>query len=292
MNFTLHKVELETQTAAEKIHRLRESMIDDFVLLCHEEIDVATRISRDGLVDSMPVFFDNLEAGLLTGRTLDNIAESSKIGSQHGKVRAQQRCFTIDDITVEYRILARVIFQRLREGATLTPESETIILDAILRGFGNAVSSFTEFRTFTRKNFIDGTKEKLARALEQSQAELESFFMHAEEPMFMTVGRNHRFTLANEYFEKIVQRSVLGESLAKTFEHEEIDDLLLAMNMVFETGSYYSSEIELLGNGYKIYLHPRWDAHGMVKGMMGVLQIPSQVSTKRDKRMFIEVRHH
>ena len=277
----LLKIELGPQTAAERLLRIQDDVLSDFALTAREEIESAGKVSREGLIVSMPEFLENLRATLLIGETSLTKRHCTAIGHSHGKVRAYQKSFTIDEIVEEYQILARVIFKHLRKEAFLIEEVTDTVTDSVIRSLGSAVSSYLECKEFYHKDFRSIERLKLLKALRQSQQELENFFSEADSPMFMTVGRKHRCILANEAFETLMNRKLEGELIAKIFA--PASPFLEGLDQTFQTKkSFVDQNLSLFGHDhFHVYLHPYMDRRGDVKGVMGLFQNVNSTNSKK-----------
>lgn len=262
-------IELSPLTTSEKLSRYKADIIDNFVIEAQNNIEAARKISRDGVKDSLDDFLETLIRSLKTGVTEESKGSTRQIGANHGMIRCQQRVFSADDIFMEYRILTRIIFKTLRNGAFLLNEAEEILTDGILRYLGNAVSNYTKLKTFSEKEFKLSQTTRLAQALENSDSELQDFFLEAKVPMFITVGKKHRFMLANKAFEDLLHKKVGGENLSSL---DNVYHLKKAMDEAFEKNHSLYESVDLAGKeGIRIYLHPYHDDKGLVKGIRGMV---------------------
>jgi PAS domain S-box-containing protein len=84
---------------------------------------------------------------------------------------------------------------------------------------------------------LDITDRKLADAqAEAARKELREVFMQAPTPLVVMSGPEHRFTLANPPFEKLVNREVLGRTLREAFTEEGAVHTLPIIDKVYRTG--------------------------------------------------------
>src|SRR5688500_16569277 len=82
-----YKLDLDPQTATERLIRIQDDIINEFAITVTQEIESARKVPREGLIDAMPGFLENLRASLLLGQTSFVKQHSTAIGLAHGKVR-------------------------------------------------------------------------------------------------------------------------------------------------------------------------------------------------------------
>lgn len=84
---------------------------------------------------------------------------------------------------------------------------------------------------------VEITSAKLFQnELESSRQDLHDFFMQISTPMCILVGDDYKFALANEPYNKLVQRDILGKTLKEAFEGEDVAFYLNAVDKVYKTG--------------------------------------------------------
>ena len=258
-------VTLTPEQTANKLTRIKDQVIAEFVERAHKELHSA-KTERDSLVDSLPFFIDNLITTLKEGKTEENLLESSNIGGAHGRERASHMQYDLNDILIEYRILTRTLFDFFRsDNERLDDLSEKIILDAIHRGIGNASSEFIKYR-----NEIDQMHEK----------ELNDFFEQSPIPMCILLGPEHLFTLANPAYEELMQKHVVGKTVREVFPNHEADEYIPLLDEVLKSGKAHvgreqpfiidngiTKSTRILNFGY----HPFRDFNGNIKGIMAIV---------------------
>jgi PAS domain S-box-containing protein len=122
--------------------------------------------------------------------------------------------------------------------------------------------------------------------------ELQEVFLQAPTPMVVMSGAEHRFTLVNPFFEKMVQRRVLGRAFKEVFSEEEAAHLLPLIHRVYETGvPHVSPELPLTlsderGPPRRLYLNasytPLKNAHGAVRAVAWLMvDVTEQVEARQ-----------
>ena len=122
--------------------------------------------------------------------------------------------------------------------------------------------------------------------------ELQEVFMQAPTPMVVMSGPEHRFTLVNPFFEKMVERHVLGKAFTEVFSEEEAAHLLPIIHKVYETGEPHvwpECSLTLLkgkGGPRRLYLNasytPLKDARGAVRAVACLMvDVTEQVEARQ-----------
>lgn len=282
-------ITLTPEQAANKLSRIKDQVIAEFVERARREMESATMTDRESLVDSLPYFLENLIEALSEGKTADNTKESAHIGGTHGRERASHMHYDLNDILIEYRILTRILFDFFRgDNERLDDLSEKIILDAIHRGIGNASSEFVKYR-----NEIDQMHEK----------ELNDFFQQSPIPMCILIGPEHLYTLANPAYEELLQKKVVGKTVREVFSKHEADDFIPLLDNVYRNGkAHIGREIpfKIVGdNGTRTRIlnfgyHPFRDLNGNIKGIMAIVadvteHVQLRMMVEEDNKRFQEI---
>jgi signal transduction histidine kinase len=105
------------------------------------------------------------------------------------------------------------------------------------------LSSLSSFASVAVQSSQDRTNALLAhRQADSANLRLREFFMQAPTPMVILEGPEHRFTLANPPYQKLVGRPVLGKTVREAFPKEEVEHFIPILDRVFQSGQAYLSE--------------------------------------------------
>jgi signal transduction histidine kinase/CheY-like chemotaxis protein len=74
------------------------------------------------------------------------------------------------------------------------------------------------------------------RIAETERSRLHEFFMRSPIPMVIMLGPAHRFFLANEPYEKLVGRKVVGKTVIELFDSQETDVFIPLLDGVYSSG--------------------------------------------------------
>lgn len=132
---------------------------------------------------------------------------------------------------------------------------------------------------------------KVGSLYEASRSELYSFFMQSPVPMVILSGPEHRFVVANEPYNKMVGREVIGHTVRDVFTPSELAEYIPLLDRVYKTGvPFQGKEIPLhlldkSGHGEERFLdvgyYPSRDNHGRTQGVLVILNDVTEVVRAR-----------
>lgn len=150
-------------------------------------------------------------------------------------------------------------------------------------------------------------RKNLERALKTAEAEkdnLNAFFMQAPVPMVILEGPDHRYTLANPPYEKIIGRKATGKTVLEVFAAEEGDHFIPLLDAVYKTGTpHVGHELPLFitderGVEKRMWVdvgyYPFRDSNQSVKGILAFVsdvtaQVQSRLSIANEKQKLGEM---
>jgi signal transduction histidine kinase/CheY-like chemotaxis protein len=123
--------------------------------------------------------------------------------------------------------------------------------------------------------------ELLAQSeVELARQELNDFVMQAPTPMVVLLGPEHRFSVANPAYERMVGRKVVGKSVLEAFNIGEVGDFVRLLDGVYQSGiDYIGIEFPLsipdeTGVIHKRFLNITYKAFckrdGEIKGVLAI----------------------
>ncbi len=123
--------------------------------------------------------------------------------------------------------------------------------------------------------------EQASREAELAREELHGVFMQMPLPIAILSGPEHRFTLANRAYQALVNRPVLGKTLAEAFTDEEAGQYRPILDEVYRSGQpivIREAPLQLpnadgvVEQRYiDVSYHPYRDAHLTIRGIMAVI---------------------
>jgi PAS domain S-box-containing protein len=134
---------------------------------------------------------------------------------------------------------------------------------------------------------------RLYEAAEAARAQLHGLFTHAPAAISIGQGREHRYELANEPYERLAGRQLVGRTLREAFPGEEGKHFVETIERVYDTGeSFTAAELPLRvrSNGgapseegfFNIVHQPTRDAEGRIDGVATfAFDVTAQVAARR-----------
>jgi PAS domain S-box-containing protein len=154
------------ETTSERLRRAKERILAEWEKQVRQTIPPARSQERLALLDSLPEVLDGIVMTLsdpAPERAL--FAEEERLAAGHGKQRAQNITYSLEQVINEYHVLRKVLFEVLEEGdQSLSRRDRDLIWDILFIAIKNAASEFKQVR--------DQEKERAARELAQANKEL------------------------------------------------------------------------------------------------------------------------
>ena len=146
----------------------------------------------------------------------------------------------------------------------------------------------------TQKILAEQELSQEARKAENASKILRDYFEQSPSPMCILLGPQHRFTLANKPYERLIGRSgLIGKSVAEVFPDQEIVPFIQILDEIYASGvPYIGHEAQLpirdeAGNLSDIYVdfgyYPYHDEDGKIRGVLvDVREVTDKVHARRD----------
>lgn len=143
---------------ADRLKQSIDRVMDMWAERAMREVEAADTNKVLVLKNSLPQYLAQLAKDLSTNvdrtaaRELSDKAQSTKLGQRHGKDRAENSEYTIDQLIVEYHILRQVVCDILEEEAILTPVEREVIVCSIEQAVNDAATQYSlSMREFQEK---------------------------------------------------------------------------------------------------------------------------------------------
>ena len=135
---------LNRKDVSNLISRFKTEILSEWEELSRKQVAAARVQSHLALRDSLPEFLDRLVLTLDSDNPKDQTVVNAEVASDHGKDRAGQPAYTLEEVIFEYHILRTVIIKRLEEKGITDSESRKLIHEFIDRGIGKAAATYAD----------------------------------------------------------------------------------------------------------------------------------------------------
>lgn len=139
-------------------------------------------------------------------------------------------------------------------------------------------------------------QRELIQSVKQTELavkQLQSFFIQSPVPMAIMLNHDHRFTIVNPPYEKLINRkNIVGKTVLEVFDKEDVSDFHKLLDQVYESGkSHFGTETLLPLADENGILHDTWldfgyhpyrDENGEIRGVLAIVtDVTSQVLSKK-----------
>lgn len=137
--------------AAELLERNIGKIMQLWEQRARAEVKAAPDQNAFALRDALPDFLKRVAAGLCASP--DKVPSSGSPDADHGRLRAENADYTIDQVIQEYHILRQVIFEVLEENYTLTVPDRNYLFDSIGQAVSDAATEFSSYLKNLQESF-------------------------------------------------------------------------------------------------------------------------------------------
>lgn len=145
---------MKKQSASELIKLHKTHLISMWEEEVRAQIKVAENTYQASLVNTLPVFLDNLGDSLDIYQSKTLATEGSTIAMDHGGERARLTAYTPEHIVKEYQILRITVRKFLKENDALTPEIDELVTLSIESACICSCKGFFETFMSLREHFM------------------------------------------------------------------------------------------------------------------------------------------
>nr|WP_308634056.1 HAMP domain-containing sensor histidine kinase [Massilia sp. YIM B02769] len=168
---------------------LREEVFADWERAVRAQIEEAAQLRHPVLIDTLPVFYDNIAESLTPGYGRQNGADGTTVAAEHGGERARITSYDHVALIDEYQILRRCILEALaRDGISLSHAEVLVVDSSIDAGIKQAVNAFTLVHQGLRERFTAALTHDLRGPLHATSMALEIILMTDDPARIRTVA--------------------------------------------------------------------------------------------------------
>jgi signal transduction histidine kinase len=179
----------DLSATSQRMLALREEVFADWERAVRAQIEEAAQLRHPVLIDTLPVFYDNIAESLTPGYGRQNGADGTTVAAEHGGERARITSYDHVALIDEYQILRRCILEALaRDGISLSHAEVLVIDSSIDAGIKQAVNAFTLVHQGLRERFTAALTHDLRGPLHATSMALEIILMTDDPARIRTVA--------------------------------------------------------------------------------------------------------
>ncbi|MDN4060396.1 HAMP domain-containing sensor histidine kinase [Massilia sp. YIM B02769] len=179
----------DLSATSQRMLALREEVFADWERAVRAQIEEAAQLRHPVLIDTLPVFYDNIAESLTPGYGRQNGADGTTVAAEHGGERARITSYDHVALIDEYQILRRCILEALaRDGISLSHAEVLVVDSSIDAGIKQAVNAFTLVHQGLRERFTAALTHDLRGPLHATSMALEIILMTDDPARIRTVA--------------------------------------------------------------------------------------------------------
>ena len=179
----------DLSATSQRMLALREEVFAEWERAVRAQIEEAAQLRHPVLIDTLPVFYDNIAESLTPGYGRQNGADGTTVAAEHGGERARITSYDHVALIDEYQILRRCILEALaRDGISLSHAEVLVIDSSIDAGIKQAVNAFTLVHQGLRERFTAALTHDLRGPLHATSMALEIILMTNDPARIRTVA--------------------------------------------------------------------------------------------------------
>ncbi len=142
-------------TTSQRMLALRKAVFIEWEKRVRASVKESTDLPLPVLVDSLPVFYDNIAQAVTADYPRTDAVEGTTLAGEHGGERARLTKFDPQALIGEYQIFRWVIFDVLHQHGVILTHPETLAINASIdAGIREAVTAFSLVHAALREQFV------------------------------------------------------------------------------------------------------------------------------------------
>jgi PAS domain S-box-containing protein len=172
---TMRTMTTSARTTEQRLRERRDKIINAWDTRVRAEIGASHGEEKLELRNSLMAVLDALALALAASDPESALAaQQQRFAVEHGRIRARNPAYALQQVIDEYHVLRTVIFEVIEEGGFAIPSRDRdVIWDAIFASIRNAATVFTKERDEDRQRETDRQSVELKTALSEMEAETE-----------------------------------------------------------------------------------------------------------------------
>jgi len=140
---------------ARQLLSLREHLMGNWTAAILADVQRANQLSPPILINTLPMFYDNLVQALVPGYPRRNAVEGTSIARAHGDERARMSNYQPHEVIAEYQIFKRVFLRMVeRERVPLTPEQLMQVHESVDAAVLESIAAYTATQERLRQDYV------------------------------------------------------------------------------------------------------------------------------------------
>ena len=255
--------------ASQRLKRLAPLIMAAWEVRAIKEVEAALAHNTLVLQNSLPEFLIQIANALSTTIDRSRIRikwdkqESTRIGKKHGKERASNFNYTMDQLIFEYHILRQIIFEVMEEEAPLSSDEREIIICAVEQAVNDAATEFSDTLHDLQEKFTYTLAHDLRNPITAAKLSIE-LLINKSDPNDGTSKIKSRILNSMERIDLMIHdlldagRMRAGKKLEFSLEECDINNIL--QDCIEESNELYDSRIVLKSPGSVIGC---WNENGL-----------------------------
>jgi signal transduction histidine kinase len=245
--------------ASARLKQGKNRIMKEWEVRANSEVIAALQLESLALRDSLPLLLDHLTDALST--TIDRTAarkrwdrsESLRIGQKHGRERAEDYNYTMDQMIFEYHILREVIFDVVEEEMPLTTVEREVIICGIEQAVNDAATQFSETLRLIQERLASTLTHDLRGPITSAKLHAQLLLRRKEEVDAKVLSAAGRSLNSMDRVDSMI-RDLLDASMIRAGERlplkiEECDLDLMAKEIAEEFNIIYGDRFVLVSEG-------------------------------------------
>ena len=236
------------------------------------------------LIDHLPDLMIQI-AETLDHDNPEHYLEDNKYSArEHAKFRAFNTNFSLVELVKEYSLLRDIIFEILFQEQIPELYQIQILHKFIDEAIQSAVKEFSTLK--------DESLNRAYKDAETSHQHLREFFMQAPLALAILKGPNHLYELANNHYENLVRRKVVGKPFMEAFPEKVVYYFKELLDKVYKEGKsfirkeapvqIFASSAEDKQTWVNYYLHPFKNPDNTVAGVIvAIIDVTELVNSRK-----------
>lgn len=259
----------EFSATAQRMLQLREHVFAQWEERVRTVLDKAQALSHPILIDTLPMFYENIAESLSPNYPRLAGTDGSTIAAEHGGERARLTAYDHETLIVEYQLLRSTILEVLHEeGVALTAREIVAINTSIDAAIREAVAAFSLVHTALRERFAAALTHDLRGPLAAMSTALELILLSTDPARMKTLAARSLDNVQrmNGMIHELLHTMAFHSGEKLQIQPTLVDILALVKEVQIDAASH-GAHIEVTGQPVQGW----WDRPSMKRALENVI---------------------